>query len=151
LIHHLPDIPAFFAEAHRLLRIGGQVLIQARTHEDVRQPASPAHLRGFYFDLFPRLLAVEDERRHHALEIEEMLRAAGFSAVSSRVFWEKQAGYETIDAFADHLRRRRASSILHELTDAEIEALSTYVGRIVGSDTEIVMCSRFTLWQGCKM
>lgn len=150
LIHHLPDLPSFFAEAYRLLQPGGQVVIQARTHEDVRQPASTAHLRGCYFELFPRLLAVEDARRHGGNEIENLLRAAGFVEVSSSAFWEKHAGYKTIDSFAHHLRRRRASSILHELNNVEIEALINHIGQIVGDDAEIVMRSRFTLWQGYK-
>lgn len=150
LIHHLPDLPAFFAETCRLLQSGGQILIQARTHEDVRQPAAPDHLRGCYVELFPRLLDVEDARRHSIDEIEELLRAAGFVDVSSSTFWEKHAGYGTMDAFADQLRGRRASSILHELDDVEIERLINHIGQLVGGDVEIVMRSRFTLWQGRK-
>lgn len=80
LIHHLrADRAALVAEASRLLAPGGTYLVQDRTPEDSSLPGSPDYPRGYLFERFPRLLAIENGRRH-------------------------------------------GRSILHELTDAEIDA-----------------------------
>lgn len=148
LIHHLSDIPAFLSEAQRLLRADGLLLIQARTPADVQQPPSPTHLRGYLFELFPRLRAFESARRHHAAEIEQSMRAAGFQHVQSRAFWETHQVYPHFEDLAARLRRRHASSILHELSDAEIEIYIKTLRQVTAGQDEITMQSRFTLWQG---
>jgi ubiquinone/menaquinone biosynthesis C-methylase UbiE len=58
LIHHVPDLDSVAAEAARILRPGGVLLIQDRTPEDVAQPGSATQPRGWFFDVFPRLLDV---------------------------------------------------------------------------------------------
>src|SRR3954470_601792 len=63
LIHHLKDYKACFAEAHRVLVPGGSLIVQDRTPDDVELPGSPEHVRGYFFERFPRLLAVELARR----------------------------------------------------------------------------------------
>ena len=63
LIHHLKDYRPCFAEARRVLAPGGTLIVQDRTPDDVRLPGSAEHLRGYFFECFPRLLAVELARR----------------------------------------------------------------------------------------
>ncbi|WP_448630941.1 class I SAM-dependent methyltransferase [Cellulomonas soli] len=53
LVHHVPDLRPVVAEARRLLRPGGHYLVQDRTMEDVDQPGSPDHPRGWFFEAFP--------------------------------------------------------------------------------------------------
>ena len=69
LIHHLDDLGACFAEAHRLLGAGGRLIIKGRTPDDVALPGSPEHLRGYIFACFPRLLAVEAGRRPRSQDV----------------------------------------------------------------------------------
>src|SRR5262249_9808097 len=63
LIHHLGDLKACFAEARRVLVPRGTLIVQDRTPADVDLPGSPEHLRGYFFERFPRLGDVERTRR----------------------------------------------------------------------------------------
>src|SRR4051794_32891930 len=55
LIHHVSDLASVAGEAARVLRPGGVYLVQDRTPDDVAQPGSSAHPRGWLFEVFPRL------------------------------------------------------------------------------------------------
>ncbi|OAJ76067.1 hypothetical protein AYJ08_20430 [Brevibacillus sp. SKDU10] len=44
-------------------------------------PGSPAHLRGYLFEFFPKLKSVEEQRRPSAEAIKEALLQAGFASV----------------------------------------------------------------------
>ena len=79
LVHHLADLGAAAAEAARVLRAGGVLLVQDRTPDDVAQPGSVDHPRGWLFEVFPRLLTVEERRRPRLPVLADALAGAGVS------------------------------------------------------------------------
>jgi ubiquinone/menaquinone biosynthesis C-methylase UbiE len=150
LLHHLADLPACAAEAYRLLAPDGLFLAQDRTPEDIQLPATPEHLRAYFHEAYPRLLAVELRRRPRSDEVLAALKDAGFTQVQTRSFWETRRVYATFDELADDLRRRVDRSILHELSDAELAELIDYVRERLPKHGPFPDSSRWTLWWGVK-
>jgi ubiquinone/menaquinone biosynthesis C-methylase UbiE len=75
LVIHLLDRPAAFAAAHRLLGVGGRACIVT---------FDAAHFRDYWANRwFPRFEELDRERFPTAVELEDELRAAGFSSVRS--------------------------------------------------------------------
>ncbi len=150
VIHHLSDFSAFFAEAGRLLAPGGVCIVQDRTPEDVMLPGSPQHIRGYFFTCFPRLLEVEAGRRPMQDTVVRLMQEAGFQLVQARTMWETRRVYDDIEKLADDLQKRTGRSILHELSDCELQELIEYVKRQIGSVQPIVEKDRWTVWIGEK-
>lgn len=152
LIHHLTDLHACFAEAARILRPGGILLIQDRTPEDCLLPGSSEHIRGTFFEMYPRLAAIETSRRHSSEEVVQALENSGFEQVMEEKLWETRKTYANADELADDLRMRQGRSILHELSDDEIDALAARI-RSQLSEGTIIEKDRWTVWaavkQGC--
>ena len=149
LIHHTKDLPALFTEAKRLLKPDGTYLIQGRTHANIRELASANHLRGYLFELFPRLLATEDARRHTDAEVKEQLLAADFASADSHTIWETRKEYRGFAELAQELRTRTGASILFELSDGELEHLINHLEPIIGEGAFTVQ-DPWTLWQARK-
>lgn len=145
LVHHVEDLAAFADEAARIARPGGQIIIQDRTMEDVEQPAGDGHLRGYFFELFPRLLEIERSRRPDRTAMTMALGAASSHAVQVQQLWEVRAEHDSRASLLDDLGSRKGRSILHELHDDELDTLVTHIaehlpqGRIQETD-------RWTLW-----
>ena len=154
LIHHIEDLPALFGEAARLLKPGGQYLLQGRSHADVREAASPQHLRGYLLELFPRLLSVETARRHSVAEIKARLLTAGFADVSTSTLWEKRKHYTDFEELAYELRNRVGMSILHELSDRELEQLINHLRGVLSKsvlgESPVNVQDPWTLWLAQK-
>jgi ubiquinone/menaquinone biosynthesis C-methylase UbiE len=148
LIHHLDDLAAFFSEAKRLLAPGGMCVVQDRTPEDVRLPGSPKHIRGYFFDCFPRLLEVEEARRPRDAAVREAMTQAGFCRISSQTLWEVRQEYEHADALAADLANRTGRSLLHELTDDELAQLIAYICKQIPANQPITEADRWTVWTG---
>lgn len=66
--------------------------------------------------------------------------------------WETRAIYPNLDALTEDLSRRAGRSILHELTDAELYDLVSYIReRFRGKEEqEIVEQDRWTIWWAVK-
>ncbi|MGY2076036.1 class I SAM-dependent methyltransferase [Blastococcus sp. SYSU DS0828] len=145
LVHHTPDPSAVAAEAFRLLRPGGTYLVQDRTADDVAQPGSPGHPRGWLFEVFPRLLDVEDRRRPDPVEFLATLTAAGFGDVGTTSLWEVRRRYPGPESYLAEITARTGRSILHELTDGElaelVQALRTRL-----PDGPLEEADRWTVW-----
>ncbi len=146
LIHHLADYTDCFREAARLLAPGGMLLVQDRTVEDVGLPGSARHIRGYFFECFPRLAAFESGRRPSDARVRQALQAAGFTQIESRTLWETRKTYDGFEALACDLRARTGRSILHELNDAEIETLVAFIGQRIRSGESVVEQDRWTIW-----
>ncbi len=146
LIHHLASYDACFAEARRLLAPGGMLIIQDRTVEDVNVAGSKEHLRGYFFDRFPKLRAIEAARRPAPEKVITALRANGFLEVSSTSLWETRKTYEGIEALSSDLAARTGRSILHDLSDEELMALIDYIRSHLPERGPIIEKDRWTLW-----
>lgn len=146
LIHHLQDLRACFAEARRILAPGGVLIVQDRTPDDVDQPGSPTHFRGWFFDRFPRLRAVEAGRRPTQEAVAAAMHAAGMADLRQRTLWETRRIYAGFDELAADLAARTGRSLLHELDDAELQALVGHLRERLPAGQPIVEQDRWTLW-----
>jgi SAM-dependent methyltransferase len=145
----VPDLGAVAAEAARVLRPGGILLIQDRTPEDVTQPGSATHPRGWLFEIFPRLLEVENGRRPTADAVSGTLAAAGFEDVSTTSLWEVRRRYADRDHYLAEIASRTGRSILHELDDAELAELVAELRRRLPAGP-LVEQDRWTLWRAVR-
>ncbi|MBD8890215.1 class I SAM-dependent methyltransferase [Roseibium litorale] len=150
LIHHLAALVPAFREAFRILRPGGLLIVQHRTMDDVLQPATTEHLRGYFFKALPRLLDKEMSRRPDGATVQAALAAAGFEETASQTLWETRKIYPDRQALADDLRNRTGRSILHELDDAELEQLISEVMLHAPGSGEIRERDRWTVFTARK-
>lgn len=150
LIHHLSDLSPAMAESRRILVPAGRIIIQDRTPEDVGLAGSPEHIRGYFFERFPRLLAVEQRRRWSGEQVRESMAAADFREIVEKEVWESRRIYVDFSELAEDLRNRTGRSILHELTDEELEDLVQFIGTQLTHGNEIVERDRWTLWIGSR-
>lgn len=150
LLHHGIDRAAAVAEARRVLAPGGRLIVQDRTMADVALPGAPEHLRGYLFERFPRLLAVEEGRRPAPGELEASLRDAGFIQIITHSLWETRRRYATFAELAAELRARAGRSILHELSDDELSALIAFLKQWLPHAEPIVDRDRWTIWSGVR-
>ncbi len=149
LVHHVPDLGAVAAEAARLLRPRGVLLVQDRTPEDVAQPGSPTHPRGWLFEVFPRLLEVENGRRPDASVVVAALTAAGFPEVTATSLWEVRRRYRDREDYLAEIATRTGRSILHELTDDELAELVDELRRRL-PEGPFVEQDRWTIWRAAR-
>ena len=151
LIHHLKDYDACFHEVARLLARGGRAIVQDRTPEDVSLPGSPEHIRGYFFECFPRLLETEKARRPTTQAVEGALSRAGFGALKTVTVWETRKRYDDFQGLAADLLGRVGRSILHALTDAELNELARFIGQRLPANAPVVEKDRWTIWSGTKI
>jgi SAM-dependent methyltransferase len=145
LVHHVADLAAVVREAARLLRPAGTYIVQDRVADDVRQPGSAHHPRGWFFERFPALLDVELARRPGREKLAALLRDAGLADVTTRTLWEVRRAYPSREEYLDDVRSRTGRSILHELSDDELAELVADLARRLpaGAVTET---DRWTVW-----
>ena len=146
LIHHLKDYKACFAEARRVLVPGGSLIVQDRTPDDVQLPGSPEHVRGYFFERFPRLLAVELARRPTDAAVRDALQAAGFRDINSVTLWELRKTHDDWQGLKQDLTNRTGRSILHDLSDQELAELILFIEKRLPADGPIVEKDRWTVW-----
>lgn len=146
LIHHLPEPAKAFAEARRLLAPGGTLIVQDRTMDDVRKPGSAEHLRGYFFEVFPKLLAVEERRRPEAETVTSALHSLGFAEVATSTLAEKRQSYSDVESLRQDLAARTGRSILHDLSDTELETLIDVISANVSGLVHIDEIDYWTVW-----
>jgi SAM-dependent methyltransferase len=149
LVHHVPDLGAVAVEAARILRPAGILLIQDRTPEDVAQPGSVDHPRGWLVDLHPRLLDVENGRRPAPHQVEAALGAAGFADVTTTTLWEVRRRHADREDYLAEIAARTGRSILHELSDGELSQLVEDLRRRIPPGP-MVEQDRWTLWRAVR-
>jgi ubiquinone/menaquinone biosynthesis C-methylase UbiE len=150
LIHHLTELATPFQEAKRILRKNGMYIIQDRTLEDVQIPGSPGHLRGYFFECFPQLLETEKQRRPSRQTVAMELQKVGFAPIKVHTLWETRQVYAGQKDLSDDLRARTGRSILHELTDPELDRLISYILPKLPANPPIVERDRWTVWHALK-
>lgn len=150
LIHHLSSPANALAEAHRILRPGGTLIVQDRTMEDVLMPPSPQHFRGYFFEGFPQLLEVERGRRPAREEVSLALKDAGFNVEGIEQFPEERRTYADCEELKADLLARTERSLLHELSDGELAMLTERVCFEISRSSEAPLPLRevdyWTIW-----
>jgi ubiquinone/menaquinone biosynthesis C-methylase UbiE len=148
LIHHIKDLSECFAEAFRLLKAGGTLIVQDRTAEDCLLPGSQMHIRGYFFSYFPRLADKEVARRHSSEVVQNSLKQVGFQLIEERKLWETRRTYTNVDDLKEDLLARTGRSILHDLTDSELLNLANYIQKQWqgATDKQIIEQDRWSIW-----
>ncbi|MFB7158824.1 class I SAM-dependent methyltransferase [Lysinibacillus sp. NPDC056232] len=150
LIHHIQDLKACFQEAFRILEDKGIYIIQDRTPEDCLLKGDNGHIRGYFFERFPKLKEKEIKRRHSSELVVETLKEIGFSEITEVKLLETRNVYEQKDQLLNDLRERTGRSILHELDDTELNDLLNYIDQAISTESSIVEKDRWTIWKAVK-
>ncbi len=149
LIHHLKqkDLVACFTEARRILKPGGMLIVQNRTPEDCMLPGSETHIRSCIVTYFPKLLEKDVARRHASEVVIDALQQAGFEQIEEQKIWETRQTYQNVEELAQNIQARTGRSILHDLTDEELQELVDAMReRLKDHRGEIVEQDRWTVW-----
>ena len=137
LIHHIGDLHACFKEAYRVLEKNGVFIVQDRTPEDCLIEGDNSHIRGYFFELFPRLIEKETNRRHASSLVIEKLMEVGFKEVEEVKLWETRKVYKNKEHLLKDLSDRTGRSILHELDDEELKLLINHIDNSISIDTDM--------------
>jgi hypothetical protein len=79
------------------------------------------------------------------------MKQAGFRQVDVQQWWEIRAKHPNKEALKKDLAERTGRSILHDLTDDELERLICFIMEQLPSNQEIIEEDRWTIWIGKKM
>ncbi|QGG51346.1 class I SAM-dependent methyltransferase [Lysinibacillus pakistanensis] len=150
LIHHIQDLKACFQEAYRILEDDGIYIIQDRTPEDCLLKGDASHIRGYFFEYFPKLKEHEITRRHSSEKVMETLKEIGFKEIQEVKLWETRKVYEEKAQLLQDIRDRTGRSILHELEEEELHQLIQHIDDLLDTDSSIVEKDRWTIWKAVK-
>ncbi|MEE6451162.1 class I SAM-dependent methyltransferase [Gottfriedia acidiceleris] len=146
LVHHLDNLNACFSETNRLLKKNGMLIVQDRTPEDCLLPGDNSHIRGYFFDLYPKLKTKEIARRYDTQEMHSALESAGFHIEKTVKLWETRRIYADLESLQSDLLLRTGRSILHELTDKELKQLVKYINKKLQHQSTIIEKDCWTIW-----
>lgn len=150
LIHHINDIQSCFKEAYRVLKENGLYIVQDRTLEDCLLKGNDYNIRGYFFELFPRLVEMERNRRHKSQFVINTLKSAGFKDIEEVKLWEVRKVYKHKEQLINDLSERTGRSILHELNDKELKHLINHIDESITINHNIVEKDRWTIWKAMK-
>ncbi|UTR10751.1 class I SAM-dependent methyltransferase [Evansella sp. LMS18] len=150
LIHHIKDLNTCFDEAHRVLKEDGIFIVQDRTPDDCILKGDGRHIRGYFFDLFPKLVEKETNRRHKSDTVIKALKEAGFTDIKVMKLWETRQIYKSKKELLKDLRQRTGRSILFELEDEELRLLINHIDKSIPLNRTVVEQDRWTIWRGVK-
>lgn len=150
LIHHIKDLESCFKEAYRVLQENGVYIVQDRTADDCLLEGSDHHIRGYFFELFPKLTEKEKNRRYNSQFVINNLKAAGFKDIVEVKLWEIRKVYGNKEQLLKDLGERTGRSILHELDNSELQLLIDHVDDTISVDNDIIEKDRWTVWKAVK-
>jgi len=151
LIHHLNDLDACFKEAYRIIKEGGVLIVQDRTPMDCLLPGDETHIRGYFFERFPQLIDKEISRRYDSNQVQQALESNGFRLDKTVSLWETRRVYYDFEELNKDLLLRTGRSILHELTDVELQELISFIGgKLSESQPPIMEKDPWTVWFAIK-
>ncbi|WP_409292709.1 class I SAM-dependent methyltransferase [Peribacillus sp. SCS-37] len=150
LIHHIDDLQKCFTEAFRLLKDSGYYMVQDRTPEDCLLKGSESHIRGYFFELFPKLIKKETNRRYGSQYVIETLKQAGFREIQEIKLWETRKVYDIKEHLLKDLSSRTGRSVLHDLDDKELQLLINHIDKSISASSDIVEKDRWTIWKAVK-
>ncbi|WP_202077963.1 class I SAM-dependent methyltransferase [Caldalkalibacillus salinus] len=151
LIHHIKDLQSCFKEANRVLKPQGKLIIQDRTPTDCSLPGSITHIRGFFFERYPKLLEKELNRRYTSKQVVSIMNESGFKLINEQKIWETRKSYSHFMQLKLDLMGRTGRSILHELTDDELKDLVHYIEQKIGREEKLIEEDRWTVWIAEKL
>ncbi|MDP4145319.1 MAG: class I SAM-dependent methyltransferase [Bacillota bacterium] len=148
LIHHIVHLEKCFKEAARILKPDGIFIVQDRTPKDCLIAGDVNHIRGYFFEKFPKLAQKETDRRHKGETVQYKLSKAGLRLIEEIKFWEIRKEYSNFEELAEDLKNRTGRSILFELTDDELNELVAYIwSKLKDRDSqEIKESDRWSIW-----
>ncbi|WP_163581886.1 class I SAM-dependent methyltransferase [Gracilibacillus saliphilus] len=150
LIHHIKELHSCFQEAFRVLKENGYFLIQDRTPEDCLLEGTDNNIRGYFFELFPKLIEQENNRRYNSQFVMETLKDNGFREIEEVKLWETRKVYDNKEPLLNDLRQRTGRSILHELDDDELNVLINNLDQSLPNNEIITEKDRWTIWKAIK-
>lgn len=150
LIHHIDDLKACFKEGYRVLKNEGYYIIQDRTPEDCLLEGNDSHIRGYYYELFPRLIEKETKRRYESKYVIDTLQEVGFKSIVEVKLWETRKVYSHKEELLKDLSERTGRSILHELNGEELQLLISHIDKSYSTNTNIIEKDRWTIWKTVK-
>jgi ubiquinone/menaquinone biosynthesis C-methylase UbiE len=148
LIHHLnqEQLKTCIKEAKRILTEGGTYIIQDRTVEDCILEGSLEHIRGYFFEIYPKLKEKDISRRHSIETVNQYLEEVGFDVVQTVSFWENRKVYFSSNELREEIISRKGRSLLFELNDSEIQTLANEVIKKGVNQFPIYEKERWTIW-----
>ncbi|UOQ84392.1 class I SAM-dependent methyltransferase [Gracilibacillus salinarum] len=148
LIHHIKDLDTCFHEAFRLIQDNGHIVVQDRTPEDCLLEGDNSHVRGYFFECFPRLIETEASRRYKSHVVMDALKEAGFKNIKVMQLWETRKVYQQKKQLLHDISERTGRSILHELDDQELQLLINHIddSLLDSTNTPIIEKDRWTIW-----
>ncbi|MDQ0207635.1 class I SAM-dependent methyltransferase [Alkalicoccobacillus murimartini] len=151
VIHHLSKLEMNFKEVSRVLSAEEAVfIVQDRTPEDCLLEGTSSHIRGYLFECFPFLAETEKQRRYSDLEVRAALADSGFNRVEMVPFWETRSIYDSFSELREDLQSRRGRTILHELSDTQINELVEYIYSRLPDNGQIIEKDRWSVWFGFR-
>ena len=147
LIHHLSERQKSdnAAEARRLLRRDGLLVIQDRTFDDVQSNDPACWIRATLFAAFPKLLDFERARRPARDAYENILARAGFIGARAISYREVRKRYGSFDELRAQILARKGKSILYELNDEELLIYCNRLGE-QSQSRPLIECDLWTVW-----
>ncbi|MFG6115558.1 class I SAM-dependent methyltransferase [Halobacillus sp. MO56] len=150
LIHHLDELQNCFKEAYRILNDEGYYIVQDRTPDDCLLKGNDNHIRGYLFELFPRLIDKEVSRRYTSQFVLKTLKKVGFRKIEEVKVWETRKVYPTKNQLLKDLSERTGRSILQGLDDNELRIFINHVDKSLSYNKSIIEKDRWTIWKAIK-